>query len=251
MTFKDLHNQDIHLLIYNVWDVSGVKLAEKLNFTAVGTSSSAIAAMLGYEDGEEMTFSELEFIVSRIVKNTRLPVSVDLEGGYSRNPDQIVTHIKRLAKLGVVGINLEDSVVDKKRELLDSDQFANMLHQIKQQLKKEQVEMFINVRTDAFLLGYPSPVEESVKRVKMYENAGADGIFTPCIVQPSDIELIVDCTNLPVNVMCMPALPDFKVLANLGVKRISMGNFLFNYANSELEKVINKVFIEGTFKSIF
>ena len=64
MNFKNLHHQDAPLLICNVWDVASAKAAEKLNFKAIGTSSGAIASMLGYIDGEEMSFEELEYIVT-------------------------------------------------------------------------------------------------------------------------------------------------------------------------------------------
>ncbi len=251
MKFKELHSQDSPLLLFNVWDVNSTKIAEKLRFDAIGTSSSAIATMLGYQDGEEMTFSELEYIVKRITDNTRLPVSIDLEAGYSRNTKQVVNYIKRLANLGVVGINLEDSIVRKKRELVNQRDFSQLLSEIKNQLEKEGVEMFINIRTDAFLVGHANAVEESVKRIKSYESVGADGIFTPCIIQESDIEMIVQSTILPVNVMYMPNLPDFDTLTKLGVKRISMGNFLFEYANSTLEKLTMSIVTNRSFSSIF
>lgn len=123
MEFNNLHSQDKPLLIGNVWDVPSAKMAEELNFKAIATSSSAIAALLGYNDGEEMKFSELEYLVKRIALNTNLPLSVDLESGYSRDPKQIVNHIKRLSQVGVVGINIEDSVVNQKRVLLDANDF--------------------------------------------------------------------------------------------------------------------------------
>ena len=114
MKFKDLHNQEKPLLIGNVWDVTSTKTAEKLNFQAIGTSSSAIAQILGYRDGEEIEFSEMEYMVKRIALNTKLPLSVDLESGYGDKPEEIVDRIKRLVALGAVGINIEDSIVTKK-----------------------------------------------------------------------------------------------------------------------------------------
>lgn len=84
MEFKNLHNQNKPLLVCNVWDIPSTELAEKLNFQAIGTSSSAVASILGYNDGEEMEFSELEYFVKRISYISKLPLSVDLESGYSR-----------------------------------------------------------------------------------------------------------------------------------------------------------------------
>lgn len=249
--FKNLHQKNAPLLIGNVWDVPSAKAAEKLNFQALGTSSAAIAAMLGYADGEEMSFAELEYVVKRIAANTSLPVSVDLESGYSRVPSEIANHIKRLAGLGVVGINFEDSIVDEKRKLLNVEDFAKTIFEIKNQLEKDNVSVFLNVRTDTFILGVSSAVEETKKRIHLYENAGADGIFIPCIEKEADIESIVKSTNLPINVMCMPNLPDFEKLKKLGVKRISMGNFLHGKVYGDYEKMLGSILKDNSFKSVF
>ena len=251
MKFKNLHNQNKPLIIANVWDVPSAKIAEKLAFKAIGTSSSAIASILGYNDGEEMEFSELEYFVKRIALNTKLPLSVDLESGYSREPTEIVNNIKRLVKLGVVGINIEDSIVNNKRELLNADGFAKTLSKIKRLLKKENVDIFINVRTDTFILLQENRIEETTKRIELYEKAGADGIFVPCIENESDIQKIVKHTSLPINVMCIPNLPNFETLKNLGVKRISMGNFIFDKMYNQFEKTTQNVLKKQSFNSIF
>ena len=250
MDFKTLHHQDQPLLIANVWDVPSAKTAAALNFKAIGTSSSAIAAMLGYDDGEHISFSEIEYMVKRIALNTTLPLSVDLEAGYSRNPKEVIQHVKRLIDLGVVGINIEDSLASTGRTLQDADDFAKTITEIKEYLSKEQLDIFINVRTDTFILLKENVLEETKKRIQQYQDAGADGIFTPCIEHELDIKTIVNCTTLPLNVMCMPNLPDFKTLAALGVKRISMGNFLFDKMYDKFNKMSHKILTNNTFKSI-
>jgi len=251
MSFKKLHKQNNPLVICNVWDVASVKSAEKLNFQAIGTSSAAIATMLGYEDGEQMSFSELIYIVKRIMRNTELPVTVDIETGYSNDPKEIASHIKILSDLGVVGINIEDSNVLNERTLINADDFAKKLSEIKKELAKENVSIFINVRTDTFLLGIENTLEECVERIKLYESVGADGIFVPCIEKEEDIIAVIKSTELPVNVMCMPNLPDFDMLSKLGVKRISMGNFMFDKINNHFESTLNSVLQTQSFKPIF
>ncbi|MDP8171232.1 isocitrate lyase/phosphoenolpyruvate mutase family protein [Pasteurella skyensis] len=252
MRFKELHNQTKPLLIANVWDVPSAKIAEKQNFQAIGTSSAAIATLLGYDDGEKISFSELEYVVKRIISNTKLPLSVDLEAGYSRNPATIVNHIKKLAQLGVVGINIEDSVViNDIRTLVNADDFAKTLKEITEHLKKENINIFINVRIDTFLLGVPNVIEETKKRIKLYEKTHIDGLFLPCIEKEMDIKEVVNYTKLPINVMCMPNLPDFKTLHHLGVKRISMGNFLFDKMYRQLENTMQEISNHQSFQAIF
>tara|TARA_R110000737_G_scaffold226870_2_gene241322 strand:+ start:709 stop:1404 length:696 start_codon:yes stop_codon:yes gene_type:complete len=231
--------------------VPSTALAEKLGFRAIGTSSFAIASILGYNDGEEMEFSELEYFVERISSVSKLPLSVDLESGYSRRPKKIAENIIRLGNLGVVGINFEDSKVENKRTLLNENEFAKTISEVKELLEKANVDMFLNVRTDTFLLGHSNVIVETKKRIKLYESAGADGIFTPCIEKKTDIEEIVNSTTLPINVMCMPNLPNFDTLEKLGVKRISMGNFLFDKMYSSLEKITQNVLTDKSFNSIF
>ena len=239
------------MLICNVWDVQSAKTAQNLNFQAIGTSSSAIAAMLGYRDGEEMSFQELEYLVGRITKSVDIPLSVDLEGGFSRDPKEIVDNIIRLSDLGVVGINIEDSVVDEKREILNANAFSKTLENICASLKKQNKEVFINVRTDAFLLGLPNPVEETIDRGQKYESAGADGLFVPCIVSEDDIKNVIEKISLPLNVMCMPNLPNFEVLNQLGVSRISMGNFVFGKMAAQHEQQLKNILEANSFNPIF
>lgn len=252
MDFKELHYQATPIIIGNVWDIPSTKIAEKLNFKAIGTSSSALASLLGYKDGEEMQFSELEYFIKRIALNTKLPLSIDLEAGYSRKPKEIINHIKRLVELGVAGINIEDSIVIKgKRVLLNADDFAKTLSEIKQYMESKNIDVFINVRTDTFILSPKNVIVETKKRIQLYESVGADGIFTPCIEKENDIKEITNYTNLPINVMCMPNLPDFNTLTKIGVKRISMGNFLFDKMYHQFEQLTKTVLDQTSFKSIF
>jgi len=251
MTFKNLHNQNDPLLICNVWDVASAKIAEKLDFQAIGTSSAAIATLLGYKDGENMSFSELSYLVKRIIANTKLPLTVDLESGYSRESSEIAAHIKKLADLGVVGINIEDSIVNKERTLLNAQKFAKTISTIKRKLKNDKIDIFLNVRTDVFLLGHSNAVDETKKRMHFFEEAGADGIFIPCIEKENDIKKITESAKLPINIMCMPNLPDFEKLKKLGIKRISMGNFLFDYMINSFEQTLSEVVNSQSFNPIF
>ena len=126
--FKDMHNMEEPLILCNVWDASSAKLAETHGFLAFGTSSAAIATNLGLEDGENIHFEELLMTVRAIVNSTHLPLTVDIEAGYGETPEAIVNNITKLVKLGVVGINIEDSiVVGKSRKLQDEVLFSEKL----------------------------------------------------------------------------------------------------------------------------
>lgn len=250
MNFRELHSQKHCLLIGNVWDVASARAAEKMNYQAIGTSSAAMAAVLGYRDGQQMNFSELLHMTGRITANCKLPMTVDLEGGYGDDSDEVVENIVQLSQLGVAGVNIEDTVMGTERILSSPQEFSTKLAHIRGALDATQIDMFINVRTDPFLLEMPQALEECLERIKSYEHAGADGIFVPCVQREEDISAIVKSTTLPVNVMCMPNLPDLNTLHMLGVKRVSMGNFMFTHLHKELKEKFSAIIDNQSFSSI-
>lgn len=250
--FKSMHRAEEPLVICNVWDVPSAKVAEKLGFLAIGTSSAAIASNLGKDDGENIEFNDLLSIVKAIGSATNLPLTVDIESGFGDTPELIVKNIIELVKVGVVGINIEDSIViEGQRELCDVALFEKKLKQVRGLLAKADIEVFINVRSDAFLLNVREPLAESIERINRYQQSGADGIFLPCIREVNDIETVVASTSLPINVMCIPELPSFPELKALGVKRISMGNFVHEAMLASLSSSLMSIKREQSFQTLF
>ena len=127
----EIHQQAEPLLIGNVWNVQSARMFEKNGYQALATSSAAIAETYGYEDGEEISFEDYLFMIRKIAQSTDLPLSIDLEAGYGDSVQQIVSNIKTLTDLGIAGINLEDSMVNKgARTLLDAKVFEFFHHRI-------------------------------------------------------------------------------------------------------------------------
>lgn len=218
-TFKSLHQNHTPLLLANIWDAHTAKLAQEAGYTALGSSSHAIANALGYEDGENISFDQLFFVVKHIMKVVKIPVSVDFEAGYSDNIDEVANYAKQLTDIGVVGINLEDGIVkDGKRILGDSSLLSDKIKAI-----KAATTIFINARIDTYTTKHPDSLNESIKRALLYKAAGADGAFVPLIEKESDIQAFVNQVDLPLNVFATPELPDYETLGKLGVKRISHG----------------------------
>lgn len=249
--FKQLHYNKEPFLLPNAWDAKSAKTFQESGFTAIATSSSAVANSLGYEDGEQVPFDELLFVVQRICQSTRSLVSVDIEGGYSRDVSKICDHIERLSRLGVVGINLEDSIIDGQRKLLDALSFSKTIEQIKSFCLKKEIDIFLNLRTDTYLLKVENRLEQTLERIVTYENAGVDGVFVPCLTSLEEMNLICQKTDLPINVMCMPDLPPFGYLSKAGIKRISMGPFMFDFLTRQQSLVTSRIQEERTFKSLF
>lgn len=234
--FKALHAQDQPLLLGNVWDAHSAKLAEKAGFQALGTSSHAIANAMGYEDGEEISFEELLFVVERIIDCVNIPVSVDFESGYSDDPMDVTSFVMELSKAGAAGINLEDGqVINGKRVLGDAELLAEKIKAIKNECK-----IFVNARIDTYTTKHEEPLEESIRRAHIYQKAGADGVFVPLIETQLDIELFVQEVKLPLNVFTTPKLPSYEDLGKMGVKRISHGAKQYELLMKKSETIFQK-----------
>lgn len=241
--FYQLHQQNEPLILANAWNASSARIFEKMGFKAVATSSAAIANSLGYDDGEKISFGEMFYVVERILSGISIPLSVDIETGYSQDVSEVTGNIQKLHDIGVVGINLEDS---QGKEV-----FIKKLSSIKNHLEKNNLKLFVNARTDSFLLNLPSPLEKTLERLNPYQEAGADGIFVPFIRKPEDIKKVTAATSLPVNVLCMPDLTSVKTMAECGVRRISMGNFLFKANYNHLETLLEEINNRQSFSPLF
>ncbi|QQT24643.1 isocitrate lyase/phosphoenolpyruvate mutase family protein [Sphingobacterium spiritivorum] len=230
--FKQLHQQSTPLLLGNVWDAHSAQLAEKAGFAALGSSSHAIANLLGYEDGENIAFEELFFIVERIVKAVKIPVSVDFEAGYANDPATVAKYVKKLSDIGVAGINLEDGQVENgKRSLGSSQLLADKIKAI-----KSVTDIYINARTDTYVTKQENALKQSIERALIYQEAGADGIFVPVIETKADIQQFTTEVALPLNVFLTPNLPQYDELGELGVKRLSHGAKLYEWLMKKAEE---------------
>jgi len=239
--FISLHNQQKPLLIANTWDATSTKAAEKAGFEVIGTSSHAIANMLGYEDGENIPFQEMFFILDKIVKSTNLFVSADLESGYSDDPFEVASNVEKLVDLGILGINLEDGLTKgNNRSLGETSILSNKIKAIKTHLKSKGKDIYINARIDTYTTKHSNAINETLDRIKLYEEAGANGFFVPLINTDEDIKLVLNATKLPLNVFMKSGLKSYDEFAQLGVHRISYGNAI----HAQITETINKTFTE-------
>lgn len=250
--FRKLHHQEEPLLLANVWDVVSRKQAEEAGAKAVGTSSHVIANMLGYEDGENIPFKEMFFVIEKIAKNSNILISADIESGYSINLNEVVLNIEQLIKIGVVGINLEDGIVkDGKRSMVAAEKFAEKIQFIKKELKAKNMDIYLNARTDTYTTKHPDALQETLRRVKLYEAAGADGIFVPLIQTAQDIKAVVEATKLPLNTFVTPYSLPYEQLRTLGVKRCSSGDKAHAKITAQLQETYHNFCVSKNFESLF
>jgi 2-methylisocitrate lyase-like PEP mutase family enzyme len=241
--FHQLHHQATPFILANAWNVKSSKLIEEAGYQAIGTSSGAIAESLGYPDGEKIPFNELLYIVQRIKASTTIPVSVDMERGYTDDLNVLNDNIQKLLDIGVSGINIEDAQ--------GKDIYLRKLSSIKNYLVKTNQQLFINARTDVFLQKLDAPLETTIKRAKLYQDAGADGLFVTAMQDTETIKTITSATTLPVNVVAVPKIASLDALQEAGIKRISMAVFLYKAAYKQAADALQKIKSENSFNTLY
>lgn len=227
--FRALHDPREMLLLPNAWDTASAQIQARAGAKAIATSSAALCWALGYADGGALPMGELLGAIRRIARTLTLPLTVDIEDGYSDSPEAVAELAVEVQRCGAVGINIEDGDAP-------SDLLVRKIQAIRS--KPQALGLFINARTDVYLRSLaqgPAAVAMAVARGQEYAEAGADGLFVPGLVHLPDIEQIASATNLALNLMALPGLADAKRLQLAGVRRLSAGPAMFLSAYARLD----------------
>jgi 2-methylisocitrate lyase-like PEP mutase family enzyme len=228
--FKNLHQPGKPVILYNCWDAGSALKLQEAGAKAVATGSKPLALSQGYEDGENIPFTRLCETAQQITNHVQVPVSIDFEGGYAGENDEVLAqNTAELLRVGVVGVNFED-----KRHpvgvVFDQDVQVRRIGVLRQVSEQLELPLFVNARTDLFLLqkeNHGSLVEQAIERGKAFKEAGADGFFVPGLIDLGLIQRVCDSVDLPVNIIKLPTAPDNKQLAAAGAARISYGPFAY------------------------
>ena len=229
MAFHALHKtyKSKPLILPNVWNPLSAKIFEQAGFKAIATTSSGIAASLGYPDGEKIPKKLMFDMVRLIAQSVDIPVSMDFETGYGRTLEEICANVQTIIDAGVVGINIEDENPDKPGTLFSIEEQVKKIKAIKAYAQKLGVPLFINARTDIFWLKLYTPEKrlgETIRRLKAYEKAGANGVFVPGLSDLTIVEEITKNISIPLNILSGPWVKDTAALVSAGVSRISIGS---------------------------
>ncbi|MFI8831629.1 isocitrate lyase/phosphoenolpyruvate mutase family protein [Streptomyces afghaniensis] len=215
--FAALHHAEEPLLLPNAWDCASARALAGQGFRAIGTTSLGVAAAAGLPDGEAATREET-LRLARALGSEPWLLSVDAEGGFSDDPDEVAEFARELHAVGVAGINLEDGLGPADR------------HAAKIAAVKEAVPgLFVNARTDTHWLG-DGDATDTFARLDAYRQAGADGVFVPGLTDLRQITALVRRVHAPLNVLYSPGGPAVSHLADAGVRRISLGSLLYRRA---------------------
>lgn len=219
--FARLHHRATPLLLPNAWDHASAALLAAQGFPAIGTTSLGVAAAAGLPDGAAATAAATLALARRVGQGPFL-FTVDAEGGFSDDPDEVARLARQLHDAGAAGINLEDGRPDGT--LAPVERHAAKIAAVKAAVP----ELFVNARTDTHWLG--SREEETAVRLALYEQAGADGVFVPGLSDQDAIAALTATLVVPLNILYTPTGPTVAELAALGVRRISLGSLLYRSA---------------------
>jgi len=235
-TFAALHVPGDPVVLYNIWDVGSALAVVKAGAKALATGSHPVADANGWADGQIVPMEFAFANATRIMNATELPLTVDFEGGYAVEPEEVGGNVGSLADTGVIGCNFEDQVIG-----------GEGLHPLDLQVRRIEAirravgdQFFINARTDLFLKTQTyddALIDQVVERGKAFAGAGASGFFVPRLADPAQIERVVREVPLPLNVIAFPGAPDKKVWAEAGVARISYGPFPHRALMATLEEM--------------
>ena len=245
-TFRALHVKGDPLVLYNIWDPGSADVVAQAGAKALATGSAPVAMAQGYPDGEGIPLEQSLANVARVVERTDLPVSLDLEGGYSVDPEGINDNAKRALATGVVGFNFEDQVVGTE-DLYEIPVQIERVAAMRAAIDDSGTNAFLNGRTDIFLKTPRDRHERNMlrhatERARAYMSAGADGFFVPGLVDPALIETLCASVTVPVNVIALPGCPPKSQLRDLGVARISHGPFPYRNAMATLSEAARRAF---------
>lgn len=224
--FQALHVKSDPVVLFNVWDPGTASIVQSAGAKAIATGSWPVAAAHGFADGEAIPLTMMLDNLSRIVAAVDLPVSSDIEGGYSETARGVADTVEQVVRAGAVGFNFEDQIVGGQG-LYDIAAQSARVAGAREGADRAGSNVFLNARTDLFLKAKPEDhalhLEEALTRAQAYADVGANGFFAPGLTDEGLIkQLCADCP-LPVNILALPQAPEAGVLAGLGVARISHG----------------------------
>jgi 2-methylisocitrate lyase-like PEP mutase family enzyme len=235
------------LVMPGAWDPLSAILFEHHGFPAIQGSSSAIAAALGYPDGEILTREQTVAGTGGIVAAVSLPVNADREAGYG-GPEETAETVRAFVESGAAGMNLEDSIPSGPtaagRQLTSIPDQLEKIAAVMEAKRAMGSEFFLNARVDAFAIKRDDPkagLAEAIKRGNAYAEAGADCIFYLAVSDRETLATLVKEVAAPVSAFAVADTPSVAELQEIGVARVSYGSAFQRVALAALKRFADQI----------
>lgn len=250
--FRTLHERGC-FVIPNPWDPGSARYLRHLGFQALATTSSGFAFSRGLPDSSRaVPVDAVLGNIADIVNAVDLPVNADFESGYADSPEGVAMNVRRCVSTGVAGLSIEDATGDRARPLFEIALAVERIKAARAAIDESGASVLLTARAECFLVGHPDPLKESIRRLDAYSAAGADVLFAPGIHQRDDITaLTAAMAPKPVNVLVSRNTGlTVANLAELGVRRISVGSVLARAAWTRFMEIAKDIAAEGRFTSL-
>jgi len=245
--FRDLHAGPGAFVIPNPWDVGSARLLALIGFEALASSSAGYAFTIGRCDNEVGRDAMLAH-VAELVAATDLPVSADLENGFADEPEAVAHTIRMAAATGLVGGSIEDATTRPADPIYPIEMAAERVRAAADVVRGLPYPFMLTARAENFLVGRRD-LADTIARLQAYQDAGADVLYAPGLSSLDDIRTVVGAVDRPVNVIMGSAGVHHSVadLADIGVRRISVGSAFARAALGGFLRAAREVRERGTF----
>lgn len=245
--FRDLHAGGC-FVIPNPWDAGSAKYLRHLGFRALATTSSGSAFVRGLPDGAIPLADTLAHI-AEIVNATDLPVNADFGRGFADEPRHVAQNVKACLQTGVAGLSIEDATGNESQPLYEISLAVDRIKAARAAIDESATGVLLTARAECYLTRHPQPFAESIRRLKAYAAAGADVLFAPGVSTRDEMQAIVSAVApKPVNILISSNIAlRVQDLADMGVRRISVGSSLARTAWSGFIRAAQEIAEQGTF----
>lgn len=251
--FRALHEAGCFVLP-NPWDVGSAMYLHHLGFKALATTSAGAAFARGLPDSvAAMSCEAMLAHIRELVAATPLPVNADFQNGYAREPEAVAENVTRCVGTGVAGLSIEDASEDPESPLFERTLAIERIVAARAAIDATGVPVVLTARCEAWLVGDAEPARTALDRLVAFAAAGADCLYAPGVRDPEVIAAIVRAVApRPVNVLVSAPVPGLSVsrLADLGVRRISVGSALARVAWGAFMRAARGLVETGSFDSL-
>jgi methylisocitrate lyase len=244
-TFRRLHESGCFVMP-NPWDAGSAVALERMGCEALATTSAGSAWTFGRPDNgllRDEVLAHLRAVAGAVT----VPVNADFEGGFADDPDEVAANVKLAIGTGIAGLSIEDSTGDAEEPLYELDLAAERVRAARQAIDQSGTGVVLTGRSEGFLVGRPD-LDETIRRLKAYAEAGADCLYAPRIETPEQVSAVVAAVApKPVNLLANAPFITVAEAADLGVRRISVGGTLARTAWAGWLAAAEEIVTEGTF----
>jgi len=245
--FRQLHYQPTPLITPNPWDIGSARMLAAKGFRALASTSSGLAFASGKPEGS-LSRDEVFRHCRALIDSVSIPVSADLQDGYAAGLDDVRETYRLAGAIGLAGASIEDANSAAESQIYGFEEAVERVVASVDAVRSMGRDFVLTARCENYLFGRKD-LADTIRRLQAFQEAGADVLFAPGLISLADIQSVVSSVDRPVNVIVGLKNTQFSLreLADIGVRRISVGSALFRLAFGAAVTAADEMLREGSF----